>query len=170
MNNTLDNRRVEVKYKIESIKVLDFAIHVPENIQESITDAFFEFYTGIQIVLNENRINIRFQTKVYDYKTKKTCYSNLTMLYSFKILGMESFQLRKNMVKVPDELMITLVGIAYSTTRGIFYEKFAGTYLRDIFLPPMNPKILIPKVKDKKKQVKPIERKRANKIKQQNNS
>ncbi len=170
MNNTVDKKTVEVKYKIDTMKVLDFAIHVPENIQESITDAFFEFYTGIQIALNENRINIRFQTKVYDYETKKTCYSNLTMLYSFEILGMESFQLRKDMVKVPDELMITLLGMAYSTTRGIFYEKFAGTCLREIFLPPMKPQTLIPKVKDKKKQVNPSKRIRADKPKQHNNS
>ena len=51
------------------------------------------------------------------------------MFYCFKVLGMESFQRIKEMVKVPDELMNTLLDMAYSTTRGIIIEKFAGSPL-----------------------------------------
>ena len=167
MNNTAKTQKVEVKYKIDSIKILDFSIRIPENIHDSIVEAFFEFNTGIQIILNENKITIKFETIVYDLKTRKKCYSNLTMFYCFKVLGMESFQRIKEMVKVPDDLMNTLVDIAYSTTRGIIFEKFAGSRLGKIILPPMDSKVLLPKVKVKNIQVKAVGRKRSNKVKQQ---
>ena len=41
MNNTANTQKVEVKYKIDSIKILDFSIRIPENIHDSIVEAFF---------------------------------------------------------------------------------------------------------------------------------
>ncbi len=157
MKNKIEKERVEIKYRIDTIKVIDFTVQVPEGIHDPITDAFFEFNSGIQIILNENKINIKLQTKVYDLKTKKTCYSYLTLFYSFNVIGMKSFQKINDMVKVPDKLMLTLMGIAYSTTRGVFFEKFAGTCLRGIFLPPMDPQKLIPKPIYKKTKAKPVQ-------------
>jgi len=48
-----------------------------------------------------------------------------------------------NNFKMDDNLLETLVGLALSTTRGMFYSKTLGTFVNQFYLPILNPKELL---------------------------
>jgi hypothetical protein len=63
-----------------------------------------------------------------------------TVQCDFKLLEFEEI-LKKNekdQVDIPDDLMITLLSVGYSTTRGILVTQTAGTEYSNYFLPLVN--------------------------------
>lgn len=63
-----------------------------------------------------------------------------TVQCDFKLLGFEEIlkQNEKGQVDIPDDLMITLLSVSYSTIRGILAEQIAGTDYSKFFLPLVN--------------------------------
>lgn len=58
----------------------------------------------------------------------------------FKLMGFEEI-LKKNekgQVDIPDDLLITLLSVSYSTTRGILADQTSGTDYANYFLPLVN--------------------------------
>ncbi len=63
--------------------------------------------------------------------------------YRFKVLNMKELSQKINGQDAVDgQLLATIAGLAYSTTRGIVMERTAGTFFNGVILPVLDPKQL----------------------------
>lgn len=73
--------------------------------------------------------------------------AELGVRYDYRLKGL-AWKLddegKEEILRIPEPLLETLFSIAYSTTRGILYEKARGTSLDSLILPIVVPKELIP--------------------------
>lgn len=72
--------------------------------------------------------------------------ANFTIDFDFEIENMSDFVRKTDdpkSIDVSSELGVTLMGIIYSTARGIILTRTAGTVLDGIILPVINPAILL---------------------------
>jgi len=64
--------------------------------------------------------------------------------FRFKVMNLKELtQEIKGQQAVDGQLLATIAGIAYSTTRGIVMERTAGTFFNGVILPVIDPKQLI---------------------------
>jgi len=63
-----------------------------------------------------------------------------TIQCEFKLIGYEKVLIKdeKGQVNIPDDFLITLLSVTYSTARGILASYTAGTPYEDYFLPLIN--------------------------------
>jgi len=65
--------------------------------------------------------------------------------FFFGIADLASFIAENGNVRIPDAINLSMVGVAYSTLRGILWEKFAGTHLGGVVLPVVHPSVVLGK-------------------------
>lgn len=141
-------KKINITYKLEKIDIKKFKIEAPSLPPTEISDALFEFKTGVRVTLDEERTLIRFEVFVYDMdKTNNLSY--IDMYFIFHTIGISGFEIKKNQIKLPDELLLSLLNIVYGTSRGILYEKFQSSFLKNIILPPFDTKKLMGKKSQK---------------------
>ncbi|MBV6489969.1 MAG: hypothetical protein CNCCGFBP_00344 [Fimbriimonadaceae bacterium] len=64
--------------------------------------------------------------------------------YRFKILNLKQLTWQVDGKDAVDgQLLATIVGLAYSTTRGIVMERTYGTFFNGVILPVLDPKLLL---------------------------
>ncbi len=85
----------------------------------------------------------------YDLKGSLISLLELVVLSDFVIKDMKNVvEIRNEAVHIPDELLINLVRITYSSIRGIVFAKTQGSYLNKFILPLIDPGALIRKKLD----------------------
>jgi len=132
---------VGVGIAISSIKEEEFKFS--DNNLDSIDSKSLSlgFHLGFNVDIKESFFTVKF-TIVYNYNNKSDNNIQLlkfTTLTKYKVKGL------KNIVKfdeedddkfeIPDPIMITFVGTAISSTRGMLAYKLSGTILSDYYLP-----------------------------------
>jgi hypothetical protein len=70
---------------------------------------------------------------------------SVNCLFGIDNLG-EFIEPKTKMIKLPDQIAIMLNSITISTTRGVMFSQFKGTFLHHAYLPVIDPKSFIPQV------------------------
>ncbi len=116
---------------------------------------FFGFQFGLNPNYEANQIGILLDVS-YNYKLAENEIENFKILnlkletiFSVSDLSI-TFDERsgKPFHRRNEELLATLLGIALSTFRGYLYLKSAGTSVRELFFPILNPLEIIRDIKD----------------------
>ena len=61
--------------------------------------------------------------------------SEIEVTYDFELEAIADFKNAEGMIEAPMQYVDTFLNIAISTTRGIYFEKLNGTFLKNVFLP-----------------------------------
>lgn len=76
------------------------------------------------------------------YIEEKICTINTA--FHFSVNEIDSLPVKENSIKIPDELMKTLISLSISTLRGILIERGKGTIVEKLIIPPLDPNQLLP--------------------------
>lgn len=133
--------QVNITFRIKNISTLEFSV---KNLSEAETlnkDLFQFQILPASFVDNDNKV-IGFNTVVDIFidleKQKKVC--SLITRVTYDIINFSDFiNSVDNSLNIPDQFMHTFLSIALSTTRGILAAKTEGTFLRDVYIPILNP-------------------------------
>ena len=135
------NQSKEITCSIKGIEILDFCLIMPT---EPLPEEIKIFNFGIN---TEQKIN--FENKlVYNIVTVEILLEdNITKLGSlksniiFEITNFSDYSDTKNQTfNLPDDLSMVLNSVSISTTRGLMFSQFKGTFLHNAHLPIIDPK------------------------------
>ncbi|MEI6141677.1 MAG: hypothetical protein WCP85_20565 [Mariniphaga sp.] len=93
----------------------------------------------------EQRINIEEKLVVVSttidliHEADKQNHASIKTSCIFLVENLQVFNSATDLVKLPDQFITTLNSISLSTTRGIMFSQFKGTFMHNVFLPIVNP-------------------------------
>jgi len=129
-------------FKLKSIEILDVYLKHPKQAINEIKN--FNFNINVeQKVNNENKIII----VIIDIKIvsddKLINFGSIKTGSIYEIENFDDFINKEtNIAEFPGNILISLNSISLSTTRGMMYSQFRGTYLHNAYLPIIDPKTL----------------------------
>ncbi len=132
-------QKEEIKFLIKGIELLDLSIIYPK--APLIGEVVFKFNINVEIkIINEQNLILAIvSVDILDNKTvdkygfiKVNCIYGIDNLVSF-------VDAETKKVDLPKQFITTLNSISLSTTRGIMYDQFRGTFLNGAILPVLDP-------------------------------
>jgi len=134
---------MDYEFQIKNIKEKEFRYSA--NNLDSIKDKHLSlgFKLGFKVNAKQNYFTIKLVV-IYNYDNPKEEGESLELLYfrtatKFKIKNLKKIIKKEenddNKFDMPDVLMITMVGAALSTIRGMMVYKLSGTLLSEYYLP-----------------------------------
>ena len=140
---TIQDKVVNYQMQLKNIEILKCSIEMPSNHQD--IEGLFNFNINIESKADANK-NLIFVlvhiTVVND--NKSITLANLTVSCIYEIINFNDIVLfdEKGKMNIPQNLIETLNIISISTTRGVMFSSFKGTFLHNAILPIIDPKQL----------------------------
>ncbi len=138
-----DSKKINITFKISSIKTLKFFIDNIDEIRQ-IDRKSFHFNITLGTLINPQTKLIGFDVIQVVYLDKELTrkVGELNSRIEFEIINFEEVVQHNEKIKeikVPDQVMTTLISISLSTARGIFASKVEGSALEGVYMPIVNP-------------------------------
>lgn len=132
-----------ISFKIEAIELLEYSLNTPNDILSP--ELTYKFDMGIEHKISLDLKKI-FVVCSFDVKSESDefhfAHAKISCIYNFP--NVEDFLNKtSNKVKLPDTLGVTLNSISLSTSRGVLFTLFRGTFLHHAILPIVDPKTFI---------------------------
>ncbi len=145
MKHTIDEIEYLFQFELTRINTIQFSIAQTDLTEKEPPKGFpvkldFSVATAFNIKNKISKIGIELKCA---FENNPKFNATLKTDYIFKIENLEDFLIEGNTLKIPDYFTIAMVGIALSTTRGIWFEKTAGTLLNKVMFPIVDPSKLI---------------------------
>ncbi|WP_026750629.1 hypothetical protein [Sediminibacterium sp. C3] len=142
--NTTQTREVNIEMQIKAIELLNSAIILPPNVNTPISN--FNFNINIESKVDASK-NLMFVTVNVEIKNddQSLTVGSISVRCIYEIFNfIEVIKIDNDgKVDLPAKLVETLNIISISTTRGVMFSTFKGTFLHHAFLPIIDPKMLI---------------------------
>ncbi len=132
-----------VKYRLKNINIIKFYFNNSNNDKIRTDKLTSEFSVGFNINKDKEIITIQIDVKIKGKDANQSDISELIVNYDYHVIGLKNIEQNDDKLKMPDEFLLSIIAISFSTTRGIFYEKCAGNCLSNFILPIINPKDIL---------------------------
>lgn len=146
------------KIRLVNVNILGINIYSPNNITSTDKNLVgFGFGFEVDEGLNQKeklaKLILKFEIiAVLSKKAKQESKGTFNFEYIFHIENMEEYVIkRKREFLVKNVLGANLLGISYSTSRGLIIAKTKGTFLENAFLPIIHPDELVKTTNKSKK-------------------
>ena len=126
-------------YKLASIELLDIHLYQKNRPQEE--GKIYHFNLDIEHKFNIEKKQIFAITTVNVlHEDKETLLGSIQVGCSFKVENSEEYtDQEKQSFNFPQEMLTNLNAEAISTTRGVMFSNFSGTFLHRAYLPLIDP-------------------------------
>ncbi len=143
--------KLDITFRLKDVVIPKYSFIAPR-ISEPLTPDHqytIEVNSGVLIEKGRKEIIIILHIKIFYDKEKEILISDLgtNTIYEIENFDKVIKKKNKNEYQAPDQLVITLLSIALSTTRGIMIEKNSDNFLHKVFIPVVSPKDLLAKKK-----------------------
>jgi hypothetical protein len=134
--NTIEQKEVNIKMQIKAIELLNNSIILPPNAKNPITN--FNFNLNIESKADTSKklvfviVNVEIKNDDQSLIIGTISVSCVYEIFNFEEVIKIEVDGRINM---PPKLVETLNIISISTTRGVMFSTFKGTFLHNAFLP-----------------------------------
>jgi len=127
------------EYRLSGIELLDF--HLYHENRPQIESKQYHFNINIEHKINmEKKIIFAITSINVLYEDKKTLLGSVKVACNFEVKNLEEFaNQEKKIFDLPKEMLISLNSECISTTRGIMFANFSGTFLHKAYLPSIDP-------------------------------
>jgi hypothetical protein len=130
---------MNVSFQLKAIELLEFNLknpQIPLNLERT-----YKFNINIeQRINNEEKLVIVITSVDLIHEEDQQCHASIKTSCIFLVENLENFTLPdSNVVNLPDQFVVTLNSISLSTTRGIMFSSFKGTFMHNVYLPIVNP-------------------------------
>lgn len=138
----------DIHFQLRAIEILDCSIKYPS--EDKLRTNQFNFNINIEHKINKEKKMVFVITSVNIFhEDKETNLGSLKASCNFEIPDFDEFVVidQPDKINFPKNIIDTLNSISLSTTRGIMYSQFKGTFLHNAVLPVINPKAFKPEPK-----------------------
>lgn len=134
-------KKQKISFQLKGVELLGVTLNQPpKQLPEKIT-YHFNIKLKYRINLDSKFVFVVTSINVSDENNKETLFGHITTSCNFEIQNLDDFVDReKKKANFPDEILYTLNSIAVSTTRGVMFSQFRGTFLHQAYLPLIDPK------------------------------
>lgn len=143
MSNQEQNKEPKINYQINNIEILDVDISFPgQRFQEKY---MFHYQINVQHRVNaENKLLFVYTSILTMAEDKTTRLGHIKAACVFFIENLMDFESNNKEIQfdLPETFISILNTISISTTRGIMFAQFKGTFLHNAILPLIDPKSL----------------------------
>ena len=141
MAKTTTKIKKTITFKISDIKVVHFSINNLLNNYQLPKDYPYTFEVKLTVLFNPviKSIGIESSVLIFKDKNKKESLCNLVVFVSYEVKEFEEVVLKRDteFVMVP-EILKSFMSNNIGVTRGILYTKTQGTFLQNVYLPPVD--------------------------------
>jgi len=156
-DNKNHDQNLSLEFGIKQVKELDFTVHTSadeiqkESFDPNNLDFDLSFAFRHNLEKEEFSIIIIASYKYGEDKENSTEYVHMKVEVTFLVKELNKFFYEEqNALDLPEQLMASLFGIAFSTTRGFICARVKGTIWEDHHLPIINPTKVIRDQKQKR--------------------
>lgn len=130
---------INVNFQIKGIELLEINLKHPQIPLE--LERTYNFNINIeQRINNDEKLVIVVTSVDLVHEVDQQCHASIKTSCVFLIENFEDFLVADtNQVNLPDQFVITLNSISLSTTRGIMFSSFKGTFMHNVYMPIVNP-------------------------------
>ncbi|MEX2596392.1 MAG: hypothetical protein WEC59_05615 [Salibacteraceae bacterium] len=130
-------------FKLLSIEVLSSQLCYPELKAIETKEFKFNIESNAGFDLEKNQVFVTIHIKVMD-QYMKTLFGSIQTGMAYEIENMKGHMIEgdEGKTSLPIQMVEVLNSVSVSTTRGIMYSRFMGTYLGKAFLPIIDPKAM----------------------------
>ena len=140
----------QIEFRLKSVQITECSFRKPEKEIQKDQNLGFSFTFGVQFDEENGGINIEVGANIYFSPKQKVGIGEIKMVTSFAVNNFKDFVLKKNQFAFPEDFIVMLMSISFSTLRGIVVEKTASTLQHSIILPVININEIIRNQKHKK--------------------
>ena len=141
MTKEKTKKKQEISFQIKGVELLNATFNQPLKQLPEIITFHFDIYIEHRINFDKKSVFVVTSIKVSDKNDKETQLGAITTSCNFEVANFDKFiDKEKKQVSFPDEIIFMLNSIAISTTRGIMFSQFKGTFLHTAYLPIIDPK------------------------------
>jgi len=144
----VQQKELKIKYRLQKIKIINFNFSIQDDKNVNFDQPHIEIVLNRNIDINKEVIIITLSINLFSDEAHEYRLCTLTVEFSFHTIGIKDMKKNGNQLIIPNDFILSLVSISYSTCRGIFFEKCASTCLSNLILPLINPRDLLPRQKD----------------------
>lgn len=133
--------KVDITLRISSIKTLKFSIdNTPEVFKLDRESFIFNISIASDINVSNKIIGFNVIQDIYLDKELKNRVCELITRIEFNIINFNEVIIKKDKdILIPDSIMVTLLSISLSTSRGVLAAKVEGSGLEGVNMPVVNP-------------------------------
>jgi hypothetical protein len=140
-------KKQEIQFAIEAFEIGRFSSFKPEvNVRKDRLD--YKIQHSFDTDAGKKMVHITFNIEVLSGKQNPIKLAEIETRTTYKLKGIKT----DDGLRLPDELIVTFLSIAYSNTRGALAAKAQGTIVGDLPLPLINPTEVVEKMKKRIKQ------------------
>lgn len=126
---------VSLRYQLKSIEVQRFACGMPTGGLDEHDEFAVTMQWQAHPDLDANHIVLVFAIQCHPERPPAELLYYLVVQYTFAFESLATLPVHEGMMIVPNEVLYTLLNVAYATTRGILFERLAGTGVPNVPLP-----------------------------------
>lgn len=129
----------DIKFQIKGMEVLDISFKHPE--KQLPKESIFNFDINLQHkIIGEEKLIIVTAAISVNFDQEEKALGLIKVNYIYKVDNLDDMQIKNSdKYDIPDSFITTLNSISLSTTRGIMYSHFKGTFLHNTILPIVDP-------------------------------
>jgi hypothetical protein len=145
MSTTKETKEIQIPFQIKNIEILDVNLAFPgQIIQDNKT---FHYNIHLQHRINQENKLIFVDTSIeilHQDKKTKLGFIKASCIYFVETLLDYRSKNDGQLIDLPKVFITTLNSISISTTRGIMFSYYRGTFLHNAVLPIIDPKSYVP--------------------------
>ena len=132
-----------IEFQIQTIELLDLNLVSPQ--VPLLNQVTFEYNLSIEHKINpENNLIVVLVSIQVNNQENASNFASIRTSCIFHILNFNDFySISTKQFLLPESIAVTLNSIAISTTRGIMFSQFKGTFLHNAVLPVIDPKSFV---------------------------
>jgi hypothetical protein len=132
-----------IDFSLKGIEILSFNLTQPVKISHDSINYNFDIRSEIKLNNEQKLVLVIISIDLFEQE-KTIKLGGISTSCIFEVLDYNMYvDLKNNKVNFPNDFIIAINSISLSTTRGILFSQFRGTYLHNAVLPLIDPKSFI---------------------------
>lgn len=135
----MSKQKDNIDFQIKAVELLDSEIHTPQIQLPQKIDFIFDISLEQRFSLEKDLIIVVCSIKTFRPDTPEQTLGFIKSSCIFEVKELGKFIKNKNEVKLSKDFITTINSVSISTTRGLMFSVFRGTFLHSAVLPLINP-------------------------------
>ena len=144
------NKELQIGFRLKTVQITECAFRKPEQEIQKNQNFGFSFTFGVNFSKENSEIIIEVGARIFLSPKQQIVIGEITTKTHFEINNFNEFVEEESRFAFPEDFIIMLMSISFSTLRGIVVEKTASTIQQSIVLPVININEIIRNQKPKK--------------------
>jgi len=133
-------KKIDIKFQIKGVEIIEVQLNAPISAKPQFKTFNYKINIEHRIISEKKLVVNQVSIEIYGDAKEQVLLGKIMTALSFEINNFNDFADKgQSVVNLPESIFTTFNSIAISTTRGIMFSQFRGTYLHNAILPIVDP-------------------------------